>query len=292
MNTESVLMPATAPFDFGHTLAFMSGFWATANSQRVVGDGLVTAVRAAGRTVAAVLTAEGGGLRCVLHAAGPLTPDVVRAATGRIASSLGLDDDLSGFYDLARDDPDFAPVAERLRGYHQVRFPSPLETAVWAILAQRTALKVAAKEKDALATPFGNTLTLDGADYTAFPDVEQLASLQPGRIAELIGNRRKGEYVSGTVRAWLDIDEGFLRTGPYAEAKDVLLGLPGIGAWSAAFIMLRGLGRTDETPDEKQLKEAASRVYGRPLSGEQVQRLGAAYGPWQGYWAHYLRATA
>jgi 3-methyladenine DNA glycosylase/8-oxoguanine DNA glycosylase len=28
------------------------------------------------------------------------------------------------------------------------------------------------------------------------------------------------------------------------------------------------------------------------LPPSEVERIAAGYGPWQGYWAHYLRATA
>ncbi|MBW8487653.1 DNA-3-methyladenine glycosylase family protein [Actinomadura parmotrematis] len=291
MRTETVALPATAPFAWRHSLRFAAGFKAADDAQRVAGDTLTRALRADGRNVVAVLAPADGGLTCTLH--GPELPaSTVRAAADRLAFAFSLDDDLTGLYALGANDPDFAPIMERLHGYHQVKFATPLENAVWAILAQRTALPVAVREKNALTTPFADTLTLDGARYTAFPDVEQLASLKPGEIAELVRNRRKGEYVAGMVRGWLDIDEDALRHAPYQEAKDALLALPGIGAWSAAFILLRGLGRTDETPDEKQLADAASRLYGRPLSREQVQRMGARYGPWQGYWAHYLRAAS
>ncbi|MEV4259370.1 hypothetical protein AB0J52_39950, partial [Spirillospora sp. NPDC049652] len=280
-------LPAVQPFDFAPQLSFLSGFRPTAGQQRLTDDTLTRALRANGRTFAVRLAADAEGLRCDLWSEGPAPSDgEVDAARRQLTSWLSLDDDLAAFYEIGRRDPDFAPVIDRLHGYHQVRFPTPLENAVWAILSQRTALPVAAKEKQALAEAFDNVLTVDDVPYRAFPDVEQLASLPPGRIAELVGNMRKGEYLGGTVRAWLDLDEEYLRTAPYEEAKDILLNLPGIGPWSATFILIRGFGRTDEVPTDKQLVTAASRVYGRPLTPADVQELGKPYGRWAGYWAH------
>lgn len=289
----TLTLPVVRPFDFAPQLRFLSAFRPTAGQQRVENGTLTTALRAAGRTFAVRLADDREGLRCDLwHDEEPPSDAEIDAVRRRITSWLSLDDDLTGFYEIGRRDPGFAPVIDRLHGYHQVKFPTPLENAVWAILSQRTALPVAAKEKQALAEAFDNVLTVDGVQYRAFPDVEQLASLAPGRIAELVGNVRKGEYLSGTVRAWLDLDEDHLRTAPYEEARDILLGLPGIGPWSATFVLIRGFGRTDEVPAEKQLVTAASRAYGRPLTAADVQKLGEPYGRWAGYWAHYLRAAA
>ncbi|GAA2157531.1 DNA-3-methyladenine glycosylase family protein [Actinomadura napierensis] len=292
MFTETVDLPAAPPFDLGAALRFMGVFGPTAGEQSVDGGTLTKALRAAGRTVAARVVQAGDGVRATLHAAEPLTEDVVRAAADRISFHLSLDDDLTGFYAIGRKDPGFAPVLERLHGYHQVKFPTPLENLVWAILSQRAPRAVAAHGKHALRDEFGDGITVDGAEYAAFPDIEQLATLPEGRIAELVGNQRKGRYLHGALHAWLETDEDFLRTGPFGEVKDFLLSLPGVGPWSANFILIRGLGRMDEMPLEKELRAAASRAYGRPLTDAQLERIADGYGPWQGYWAHYLRAAA
>ncbi|MFC6885622.1 MULTISPECIES: DNA-3-methyladenine glycosylase family protein [Actinomadura] len=289
---EPLVLSATAPFDFGASLRFVHGFPPTAGEQAVAGQTLTRALRVAGRTVVARLAAGGEGLACTLHSTEPLEPDIVEAAADRLSFYLSLDDDLRPFYEIGREDPAFAPVVDRLHGYHQVKFPTPLENVVWAILSQRTVTTRAATEKRALAEEFGDRLALGGEEYTAFPDAEQLASLPPGRMAELVGNQRKGRYLHGAVRAWLDLDEEFLRHGPYAQVKDLLLGLPGVGPWSATFVLIRGLGRTEEIPVEKGLRAAASRAYGRDLADADLQKIADGYGPWQGYWAHYLRVWA
>lgn len=85
------------------------------------------------------------------------------------------------------------------------------------------------------------------------------------------------------------MEEGFLRTGPYDEVRDQLLQFPGIGPWSASFLLIRGLGRTERVTLDKEMARAAQRVYQRPVDEREFQRLADYYGRWQGYWGHYLR---
>ncbi|MFG2088988.1 MULTISPECIES: DNA-3-methyladenine glycosylase family protein [unclassified Spirillospora] len=292
MFTETIDLPAAPPFDLGPALRFVRGFPPTSGEQAVEDGTLTKALRARGRTVVARVVQAGDGVRVTLHADGPLAPDDVAAAADRVRFHLSLDDDLAEFYLRGRDDPGFAPVIGRLHGYHHVKFPTPVENLAWAILSQRTPIAAAANGKRALAGEFGNTLVVDGTAHTAFPDAEQLASLPETRVAELVGNRRKGGHLYGAVRAWREVDEGFLRDGPFGEVKAFLLGLPGIGPWSAGFILIRGLGRMEETPVEWSLRDAASRAYGRAVTDADLRRLAARYGRWQGYWAHYLRVAA
>ena len=61
------------------------------------------------------------------------------------------------------------------------------------------------------------------------------------------------------------------------------------------FVLVRGLGRMERLPiGEHRHAEAVSRVYGggRPMTEEETRRIAEGYGPWQGYWAHYLRAAS
>jgi DNA-3-methyladenine glycosylase II len=291
----SITLPATAPFDFGASLRFLRDFPAMTGEQATTTQALTKAIRADGHTVVASLTAlpDGQpGLHADLHSAEPLPSSAEDAAADRLSFFLGLDDDLSEFYALGRADPGFAPVLARLHGYHQVKFPSPLENVVWAILSQRVPMPMAAKAKQTLIDTFDNTLVIDGRPHAAFPDLAQLTSLSPEQLTALLGNDRKAGYLYASVRRFGEVDEQFLRTGPYEQVKEFLLRLPGIGPWSAAFVLIRGLGRMDEIPGEKMLLKAAARAYGRALSEAELATLGERYGRWRGYWAHYLRVAA
>jgi len=286
-----VFLKASAPFDFAPALRFLSGFRPTAGEQDVTDGVLTKAFRANGQTVLVRLAQEESGVRCTRHATEEISAATAEAVADRVSFYLSLDDDLSEFYDLGRADPAFAPIIDELHGYHQVKIPTPLENAVWAVLSQRALGSVAAAGKRALVAEIGNEVEYEGKTHLAFPDAEQLASLTPGRVAELVGNQRKGTQLHGLFQGWLKEDEEFLRHGPYQEVKDFLLGLPGIGPWSSTFVLIRGLGRVDEVPIEKALLAAASRVYGRAVNEAGLRRLAEPYGRWAGYWAHYLRVA-
>jgi DNA-3-methyladenine glycosylase II len=182
-------------------------------------------------------------------------------------------------------------VVARLYGYHQVKFPSPLELLVWAILGQRVPMPRARAMKHAIMSHFGNEVDVEGETLRAFPDLDQLRSLGKADFEQLIGNARKAGYLYGSLQEWTQIDESFLRTGPYDAVRERLLALPGIGPWSATFLLVRGLGRTERMTADKEALRAAARVYGRPVDESEFAELAGRYGTWQGYWGHYLRVA-
>ncbi len=151
---------------------------------------------------------------------------------------------------------------------------------------------MAQKTKQALIERYGSHLEVQGHDYRAFPESIQIAVADHDELLRLIRNDRRTEYLIATARAFSEVDDEFLRTTPDEEVEAWLRGIKGIGEWSATFIMIRGLGRTEHVPlSETRLLEAASKVYGHgeDLSREALKRLADKYGHWQGYWAHYLR---
>ncbi len=283
---------ARQPFDFDHGLAFLSRFPAMTGEQGTGAGVLTCAVRADGVLAGARIRGEGDGLRYELESAEPLTPEVVAAISDRLSFFLGVDDDIAAFYALAEGDPPFLEVIQRLYGYHQVKFPSPLELLVWSILSQRIALPGARKMKHAIVAHFGNRVVLDSEELAAFPELDQLLTLEVEDLEGLITNRRKAGYLHGALRGWAKLDVGFLRHGEHEAVREQLLGLPGIGPWSAAFLMIRGLGRMERIEPDKEGGRAASKVYGHPVSDEEFAELASRYGAWKGYWGHYLRAGA
>ena len=289
---------ATPPFDFAHSLAFLGEFPPTAGEQTIVAQTLTKAVLIdevpVAFTASATGTAEEPGLAYTLHADTPLDPATIAAARDRIGFFLGLADDLRPFYAIGEHDPAFAPVQAALWGYHQTKFLTPFENACWAILTQRNPLPQARRAKEALIARFGGGVTVDGHRYEAFPEAQRLAAVAPDELAELVGHARRGTYLHAAASAFATVDEGWLRTGPVAEVEAWLRAIKGIGAWSATFVLIRGLGRAEILPlGEERLATIVSRRYlaGAPATDEAVARCAAPYGDWRGYWAHYLRVA-
>ena len=284
---------AREPFCWEHSLRFIRQFPATQHEQVIEGDALTKSWRVGEQTAVARIRPAGDGpsLAVELAATGDLTPAARAAVADRISFYLSADDDLAEFDRAAREDPGFAPVAARLRGYHQVKFPSPVEMIVWAILGQRIPMAVARKAKLRLMELLNGPVSAFGGIFLPFPSLEQLAALSELELAEAIRNERKARYLFGTIRELLGTEEAFLRHADYREVRETLLRLPGIGPWSAAFIMIRGLGRMEVLPRDAEILSAARRAYGRDISAAELDRISAPYAPRPGYWAHYLRAV-
>ena len=281
------------PFDFGQSLAFLGMFPPTKADQTLTGQQLTRAFMIGPQVVAAQITSLGTTdaprLRCTLLSDSPLTESVQQAAFERAALYLSLDDDLRPFYAIAETDPCFTPILRRMYGLHQVRFPTPFENACWAILTQRTPMPAAQILKQALIEHFGGSLVIDGHCYQAFPTAAAVANADPAQLESLLHNQRKAGYISAASRAFSQFDESFMRTGDYDTVEQSLLAIKGIGPWSASFVMLRGFGRMERIPlGEGRLAEVFARVYG---PAEHLESVAAHYGPNQGYWAHYLRAS-
>jgi DNA-3-methyladenine glycosylase II len=176
-----------------------------------------------------------------------------------------------------------------------VKFLTPFECACWAILSQRNTMPIARRLKQALLERFGTALEVDGVRYAAFPDAARLADADPADLLAIVHNLRRDEYLAAVARAFSVADEAWLRGAPYDQAEAWLRSIDGIGPWSAAFVLLRGLGRVERLPiGEKRLAMAAGRLYngGPPLDDAGLRRVARRYGPWQGYWAHYLRVAS
>lgn len=297
--TQRGYLHPVAPYDWAKSLDFLGNFAPTQYEQIVEGGSLTKAICLGGQTIAFQLAETGSveqpKLAYTLFAQKPIPPPLEKAVTDAATFFLSLDEDLRPFYELGRDDSRFEPVIAALYGYHQVKFLTPFEAACWAVISQRNLLTVSRKMKQALTKKFGNRLELESGELWAFPEPQQLAPLDPAALTAIVGNERKGECLSAVARAFSKVDGLFFKTAPYDEVVAWLKTIKGIGDWSAAFVLIRGLGRMERLPlEEKRLHVAASQIYnhGLPITREAIIQHAQPYGPYQGYWAHYLRVAA
>ncbi len=280
------------PFDFAKSLAFIGAFPPVRGEQTQGDLSLTKGVMIAGQPVVFRLSGAGSLLT---YEAWSLAPIERAALEDRLRFFLSLDDDLEPFYAAGRNDASFKPLLADLDGLHQVKFLTPFENAVWAVLTQRTPMPMARKMKTALVAAKGATLTIDGVDYPVFPQADQLAGLSEVDLQEIIGHKPKAGYLANLIAAFVRTDERWLREAPTLEVEAWLRGIKGIGPWSATFILIRGLGRMDAALDAgDELSKAVGRVYfnGRSATAREITSLARPYGVWHGYWSYYLRAHA
>jgi DNA-3-methyladenine glycosylase II len=293
MNVEIPLSPRQ-PFRFRHSLQFLELFPPTIGEQALAEGGIQKALRVGGQTVLFQLREERGRLVLALEAEATLQAPQLEAAVDRARFFLSLDDDLEPFYSLAQGDRALAPLIDALHGFHQVKLATPFECACWAILGQRCHRAVAQRMKHRIRDGWGGRIERRGLIWRAFPEPGDLAGLDPGALAAAIGDPVKARRIAALARSFDQVDEVFLRRGPRDQVEAWLRAIEGIGPWSAAFVLVRGLGRMDGLQGaERQLLPAFGEVYGDAIRSEaDLLRAGRRYGEHQGYWALYVKTGA
>nr|HEX4315611.1 hypothetical protein [Kofleriaceae bacterium] len=270
--TTHALQPAQ-PFSFARTLAFARSFPACRGDYQLTDDSLTLALPSRGRAVPVTITAT-----TVTTGDPALVP--------RAIAFVGARDDLSPLYRAAADDPPFRRVVDALHGLHHLRFPTLGEIAVYAVMMQRTPIAMAATYKRRFLDRFGLRVAHAGGELRAMPELDQLVQLDAADIAGAIGHARKAAAIVDVVRGVARLGEDLLAHAPYDEARDALLAIRGIGPFSAAAILLRGLGRMTELPWLPAFDDAGRAVYGSAFDRREIERR---YGDHIGYWSFYAR---
>lgn len=204
-----------------------------------------------------------------------------------VRTLLGAEFDLAAFYAFAGGDAVLAGLVERFAGLRPPLNPEPFETLVTSITAQQVSLHAAFSIRNRLIERYGEP----GAVAYAFPTRAALAEAGEDDLAALGFSRRKAEYVTGLAASALDLDAlGYL---PDDEVKDTLVGVRGLGEWTADWFLARHLARPRAWPaGDLAVRKAVSRFYGDGLmlSIQDVRALGERFDPFQNLTAHYLLA--
>jgi DNA-3-methyladenine glycosylase II len=282
------LTPA-GPFSLAASGRFLEGFAPAAYEAGSAGHlDLAFGVEGDWRTAGVHVQQEPDGT-----VSGEVTGDAdladVRAQVERI---LSLDVDGGGFAAVGARDPVAGRLQERYPGLRPVTFWSPYEAACWAVLSQRVRITQAARLKARMATELGERVELHGRTLAAFP--------APARLAELDGFPglfgRKAEWLRELAEAALDgrLDGARLRGLEPEQALTELRALPGLGAFSAELVLVRGAGHPDHFPaNEPRLRRAMVRAYrlGPEPAPEELAAIADAWRPYRS-WVSVLLRTA
>jgi DNA-3-methyladenine glycosylase II len=212
-----------------------------------------------------------------------------RRALETVQRMLGTDRTLAEFHRRAARIPWLRPLALRMRGVKPPRYPTLWEACVNAIVFQQVSIHAASAILRRYVVTLGSPFELrDRLTLHAFPnaevtlrandDVLRAVGLSTNKIAAL--RRVAVTLVSGT------LDERMLEEGSSVEAAALLRSIKGIGPWTAAVILLRGLGRLDLFPlNDSGVARALTFVGGSPPEIENVLDV---LGPQRGMLYYYL----
>src|SRR5262245_38113436 len=193
---------------------------------------------------------------------------------------LGLEFELAPFYAFAADDEVLARVVPALAGFRPPLAPDPFEALVSAITAQQVSLHAAFAIRNRLVERFG---VRAGHAY-AFPTRARIAAADESEVVPLGFSRRKAEYAVELARADLDLDA--LASLPDESVKSALVGLRGLGEWTADWFLARHLARPHAWPaGHLGLRKAYATFYG---DVPDIRAFGARFDPFQNLSAHYL----
>ncbi len=171
---------------------------------------------------------------------------------GLVRQMLGVDRNLKDFDRSAARIPWLAPVVKRMRGVKPPRYPTLWEACANAIIFQQVSLQAASAIMHRLVIALGQSVEVDDMPRPlyVFPTAESVQSatddvlrstgLSANKIATL---RRVVEALSSGT-----LDATALEQCTSPDAAEVLCRIKGIGPWTAAVILLRGLGRLDVFP--------------------------------------------
>lgn len=171
------------------------------------------------------------------------------------------------------------------------------ELAVRAVLGQQVtvaaARTLASRLVQRFGTPLGADAVADGGSVTLlFPTPPTLAAAPVERIAELGIVRQRAEALRAIARAWPELS--FARGGGTVDqARAELLSLPGVGPWTAAYMLMRGWSWPDAfPPGDIVLRRVLAGDAATPLSNAAVDVAAQPYRPYRSYAVLHLWRAA
>jgi DNA-3-methyladenine glycosylase II len=200
---------------------------------------------------------------------------------------------LEPFYRRARRDQALAPIVKRLRGLKPFRPPDLFQMMVTAITEQQISLAAAGSIRERVVQRYGTSIE----GMPVFPRPRDIAALRLEELRACGLSQRKAEYIRDLARMMErgEIDVEGWEELPDDELMSLMSSYRGFGEWTAAYIMLRGLGRVDIIPAADIGIRSLVGIYfgdgGRPTAGE-VKRILEPWSPWRGLVAFYLIADS
>jgi DNA-3-methyladenine glycosylase II len=200
--------------------------------------------------------------------------------------------DLAPFYRLLAGHPRLDPLARKLFGLKPMRPDSLFEMFVTAITEQQISLTAAYAIRGRLIERFGEPL----GDRWVFPGPAALAAAETDDLRSCGLSRQKAEYIRNVASriAAGEFDPDSLKSMSDDAARDAILGLKGFGGWSADYILVRGLARTDCVPAaDLGIQDVVGEYLGdgARLTAAGVEAALEPFRPFRGLLAFYLLAA-
>lgn len=163
---------------------------------------------------------------------------------------LGTDVDLQPWFRAVESVPWMKAFAQRVRGLKPPRYPTMWEALCHSIVFQQISIHAAGAIMQRFVEATGTPAAHDGITLYPFPPPQAVLAVSEETLrgASLSINKILAlQAVAGAIQDGL-IDEERVAALSTPQAIGELSKLRGIGPWSAAVVLLRGLGRLDAFP--------------------------------------------
>ncbi|AKA48302.1 hypothetical protein IX51_03410 [uncultured archaeon] len=237
----------TAPFDFSLTVKNPAG-WSFFTPFEIFENGtLWSATKVSSTLIGVKMWSEGNISNPVVSvqvfSIEELAISHTKFLIDVIKEALGAEQDLSGFYEMARKDDILKHAVDDLYGMHDGIPPSVFPEAVLAILLQMAPLKRSNEMMASFIQNYGEAAEFDDRQVSAWPVPERISSIEESELARKckVGYRAKhivklakklSEEKFPSMQQLAEMSPG--------EARKALIGLPGIGDYSADIISPHG----------------------------------------------------
>lgn len=206
------------------------------------------------------------------------------AAVAVVRRMLNLDEDLSGLYALAAEDPDLGWIT---RGAgRMLRSPTVFEDVVKTICTTNCTWAATVRMVSGLVEELGRG---------TFPTPEAMAAADQDLYREAVRAGYRGAYLRslavGVAEGSIDLEALLDPELPDAEVAARLLALPGVGPYAAAHVMML-IGRYSRLVLDSWTRPKYARLNGgRAASDRTIERRFRRYRQWAGlaFWLHLTR---
>ena len=286
-NRHSIVrsLPYKKPLDFDHMLTFL-GRRAVPGVEEVVG-GVYRRSLALPRGPAIVELSDGGDhVRCSAFIADARD---VSDAEGRCRWIFDVDRDSQRIDDALRRVGLFRAIVARAPGKRVPGAGDGAELAVRAVLGQQVSVGAARTLASRLVATYGTRLDFPRGTVThLFPTA---ATLARAGLEGLGAPQARKDAIRTLASA---IASGAVELHPGADRADAyrrLLAVPGVGPWTAGYVLMRALRDPDVFLASDLGVRAALRRAGAAHDRDSLKRLAERVGPWGSYATQYLWAT-
>ncbi|WP_436536003.1 DNA-3-methyladenine glycosylase family protein [Actinoplanes sp. HUAS TT8] len=274
-----MLLPYRAPMRFRDTLAYLR-FRAVPAVEAADDDSYTRTLCAPGGPARFTVTAATTGINAAIRVS---DPGDLSWVTARITRLLDLDADAAQIDETLARDPAIARMVTARPGLRSPGAVDGFEIAVRGIIGQQISVAAARTRLQIIVSEHGRPAFAD-EPLTMFPSPQRVAAIDP----ETLGMpRARARTLIGVAQACADGQLCLQPGADPAEQRARLIAMPGIGPWTADYIIMRALAHPDILLSSDLGVRRSAERHGIDLHAGRPDLA-----PWRSYLSNHLWAAS